>query len=187
MQHTSSSCTSPCIAVIFPHEGLRRFCQQPLRSYSCLLEGSDHFESDAMHTLTDLHRTSCPPPLLASLQGLMRQLCFAFLLLQKAILTQISGVFLILLLVLYREEPEALVRALWPTATMATKNQLQVYRSSTGDPFLHFFDSDLPYTYDLVSSHALLLCSRQTSSVIFPRSSFNFCLPSASSLSSPFS
>ena len=108
------------------------FCQQPLRSYSCLLEGSDHFEGDAMHTLTDLHRTSCPPPLLASLQGLMRQLCFAFLLLQNAILTQISGVFLILLLVLYREEPEALVRALWPTATMATKKQLQVYRSSWG-------------------------------------------------------
>ena len=75
----------------------------------------------------------------------------------------------------------------WSTASVTAKEPLCVYSRGSKDPSSSTSSSVISCgTKDLVSSGALH-SSRQTSSFIFHRSSFNFCLPSASSLMPPFS
>ena len=115
-----------------PHLHTRRFSQKLRRSCSFLLEGPDHFQGNTTHASTDLHRTSCHPLRLVRLQRLMRPSCVAFFRLQKAILAQIFGVLLILLLVRHQRKRKVLVRAIWPTATVTTKEPHQASSSSAG-------------------------------------------------------
>ena len=102
-----------------------------------------------VHTSIDLHRASRPLLLLVLLHRLIGTVRFPFLRLEEALLAQVHGVLLILVLDLHREQEEVLVRTLWSTGPVTATEPLHVRCGGPSYPLLHFFFCDLFLTWCL--------------------------------------
>ena len=109
---------------------------------------------------------------------------FPFLRLEEALLAQVHGVLLILVLGLHREQEEVLVRTLWSTGSVTATEPLHVRGGGPSCPLLHFFLCDLFFTW--VSSDSLLLKPHLACSFRLSYHSLIFRLHGTSSKVSPF-